>query len=332
MKFGITIKPDLSVERIVSLTRQAEQAGFGYGWIFDSHVLWKEPYPLLALMANATRDMRLGPCVTNPAVRDLTVTASLFATLNLISGGRMQLGIGRGDSSRRVLGKKPVSPAELERAVATFRELTGGQEVQYEGQATRLSWAKVPPPVWIAGYGPKVLNMAGRVADGVILQFAEPDLIAWCLGFVWQGAKEAGRDPKSIEIMAAAPVWVSDDLELARQRVRWFPALVSNHVVDLISRYKPEDLPASLTSYVQKRAGYDYLHHAEVGSDNASFVSDEVVDRFCLVGPAEAHRQKLKKLADVGVTQFNIYLMCGDEEQTLETYQREILPGFRASA
>jgi probable F420-dependent oxidoreductase len=332
MKFGITIKPDLSVERIVSLTRQAEQASFGYGWIFDSHVLWKEPYPLLALMANATRDMKLGPCVTNPAVRDLTVTASLFATLNLISGGRMQLGIGRGDSSRRVLGKKPVSPAELERAVATFRELTGGQEVQYEGQATRLSWAKVPPPVWIAGYGPKVLNMAGRVADGVILQFADPDLIAWCLGFVRQGAKEAGRDPKSIEIMAAAPVWVSDDLEVARQRVRWFPALVSNHVVDLISRYKPEDLPASLTSYVQKRAGYDYLHHAEVGSDNASFVSDEVVDRFCLVGPAEAHRQKLKKLADVGVTQFNIYLMCGDEEQTLETYQREILPGFRASA
>ncbi len=125
----------------------------------------------------------------------------------------MQLGIGRGDSSRRVLGKKPVSPAELERAVATFRELTAGQEVQYEGQATRLPWAKVPPPVWIAGYGPKVLNMAGRVADGVILQFADPDLIAWCLGFVWQGAKEAGRDPKSIEIMAAAPVWVSDDLE-----------------------------------------------------------------------------------------------------------------------
>ena len=330
MKFGITIKPDISVERIVGLTKQAEDGGFKYGWIFDSHVLWKEPYPLLTLMANATRKMRLGPCVTNPAVRDLTVTASLFATLNLISGGRMELGIGRGDSSRRVLGKKPVTPAELERAVATFRELTAGQEVQYEGQATRLSWAKGSPPVWIAGYGPKVLNMAGRVADGVILQFADPDLIAWCLGFVRQGAKEAGRDPKSVEIMAAAPVWVSDDLATARQKVRWFPALVSNHVVDLISRYKPEDLPATLTSYVQKRAGYDYQHHAEVGSDNASFVSDEVVDRFCLVGPVGAHRQKLKKLEKAGVTQFNIYLMCGDEEQTLDIYGRDVLPGFRA--
>ncbi len=241
----------------------------------------------------------------------------------------MELGIGRGDSSRRVLGKKPVSPSELERAVVNFRELTAGHEVQHEGQPTRLSWATGSPPVWIAGYGPKVLNLAGRIADGVILQFADPDLIAWCLGFVQQGAKEAGRDPKSVQVMAAAPVWVSDDLALARQRVRWFPALVSNHVVDLISRYKPEELPASLTSYVQDRAGYDYQHHAEVGSDNAAFVSDEVVDRFCLVGPVESHRQKLRKLAEVGVTQFNIYLMCGDEDQTLEVYKKQVLPGFR---
>src|ERR1041384_7591904 len=138
MKFGITIKPDLSVELILSLREQAERAGFESGWIFDSHVLWMEPYPLLTLMANATRKMRLGPCVTNPAVRDLTVTASLFATLNLISDGRMELGIGRGDSSRRVLGKKPVTPAELERSVVAFRDLTAGREVQYDGQPTRL--------------------------------------------------------------------------------------------------------------------------------------------------------------------------------------------------
>src|SRR5579862_1779743 len=325
MRFGFTLKPDLSVERILGLTRQAEQSGFHYGWIFDSHILWKDPYPLLALMAANTRTLHLGTCVTNPAVRDITVTASLYATLNVISGGRMELGIGRGDSSRRVLGKKPVTSAHLEDAISDFRALTAAREIQYDGQPTQITWAQGSPPVWIAGYGPKVLNLAGRIADGVILQFADPDLIAWCLSFVWQGAKEAGRDAKSIEIMAAAPVWVSDDLAVARQRVRWFPALVSNHVVDLISRYKPEDLPASLTSYVQKRSGYDYLHHAEVGSDNASFVSDEVVDRFCLVGPAEAHRRKLKKLAEVGVTQFNIYLMCGDEEQTLQTYQKEVL-------
>src|ERR1700758_1053099 len=151
MQFGITIKPDMSVERILSLTRQAEQAGFQYGWIFDSHILWLEPYPLLTLMAANTKNLRLGTCVTNPAVRDITVTASLFATLNLISGGRMQLGIGRGDSSRRVLGKKPVTPAELEQAVKAFRNLTGGKETEYEGCPARLTWASGGvPPVWIA--------------------------------------------------------------------------------------------------------------------------------------------------------------------------------------
>jgi probable F420-dependent oxidoreductase len=332
MRFGITIKPDISVERIVALTRQAESAGFEYGWIFDSHVLWLEPYPLLTLMAANTKNMRLGTCVTNPAVRDITVTSSLFATLNLISGGRMQLGIGRGDSSRRVLGKKPVTCERLEESVDAFRKLTAGEQVEWEGRPAQLSWGTGSPPVWIAGYGPRVLQLAGRIADGVILQFADPDLIAWCLGSVKQGAEAAGRDMRKIEVMSAAPMWISKDLKVARERVRWFPALVSNHVVDLVSRYKPEELPPALTSYIRNRGKYDYLHHCEVESDNASFVSDEVTDRFCLVGPAEAHIEKLRTLAKVGVTQFNVYLMCGEEEDTLEICRTEVLPAFQQVA
>jgi len=326
VRFGFTLKPDMPVERIVSLAQQAEAVGFEYGWMFDSHVLWKEPYPLLTLMAANTKKLRLGTCVTNPAVRDVTVTASLFATLNLISSGRMVLGIGRGDSSRRVLGQKPTTLETLEETVRVFRELTAGREASLDGQPVRLSWANGSPPVWVAAYGPKALKLAGRVADGVILQLADPDLIEWFVGFVRQGAQEAGRDPGKIEIMAAAPVWASEDLKLARERVRWFPALVSNHVVDLVMRYPPSELPEALTFYVKDRGGYDYQHHCEVGSDNAGFVSDEVVDRFCLVGPLEAHRKKLERLRQVGVTQFNIYLMCGEEEQTLEIYGRDVLP------
>jgi probable F420-dependent oxidoreductase len=329
MEFGITIKPDITIDRIVSLTGQAESSGFTYGWIFDSHVIWMEPFPLLTLMAAGTKKMRLGPCVTNPAVRDVTVASSLFATLNVASHGRMVMGIGRGDSSRRVLGKKPTTLENLEEFVKTFRELNAGRSIDHEGVSTKFPWAQAGvPPVWVAGYGPKALRTAGRIGDGVILQFADPDLISWCLGFVREGAKEAGRDPAKIEVMAAAPVWASDDLKIARDRVRWFPALVSNHVLDLISKYKPEDLPPSLTSFVQNRGKYDYLHHCEVGSDNADFVSDEVIDRFCLVGPIEQHRKKLDALRNVGVTQFNIYLMCGDEEKTLDVYGRDVLPHY----
>jgi len=330
MEFGITLKPDLSVERIINLSKQAEDAGFAYGWIFDSHVLWKECYPLMTLMLANTRKLRVGPCVTNPAVRDITVTSSLFATMNLVSGGRAELGIGRGDSSRRVMGKKPTTLANLEEAIAQFRALTSGQEIQYDGVPTKLVWANGGAPrVWVAGYGPKALNLAGRVADGVILQFADPDLIEWCCSFVREGAKEAGRDYSKIEIMAAAPVWVDSDLNKCRERVRWFPALVSNHVMDLIARYKPEELPPALTHYVQNRAGYDYQHHAEVGSSNAQFVSDEVTDRFCLVGPVEAHREKLARLRQAGATQFNIYLMCGEEENTVSVYKKDVVPHFR---
>jgi probable F420-dependent oxidoreductase len=329
MEFGITIKPDITIDRILSLTRQAESAGFSYGWIFDSHVIWMEPFPLLTLMAANTKRMRLGTCVTNPAVRDVTVASSLFATLNVASHGRMQMGIGRGDSSRRVLGKKPTTLENLEEFVKVFRELNAGRAIDHEGVSTRFPWANTGvPPVWVAGYGPKALRTAGRIADGVILQFADPDLIAWCLGFVREGAREAGRDPGKIEVMAAAPVWASDDLSVARDRVRWFPALVSNHVMDLISKYKPEELPPALTSYVKGRGKYDYLHHCEVGSDNADFVTDEIVDRFCLIGPVQEHRKKLEKLRGIGVTQFNIYLMCGEEEKTLDIYGRDVLPHY----
>ena len=329
MEFGFTLKPDHRAERSVALARQAEAGGFGYGWLFDSHVLWREPYPLLTLMAMNTTEMRLGTCVTNPGTREPSVTASALATLNEISGDRMDLGIGRGDSARRVMGKPPTTLARLEEATVLIRDLVEGREVMQDGHPMRLTWTSgAKLPVWIAGYGPKALEMAARIADGVILQLADPDLIRWFVSQLRDQARAAGRDPGEIKVQAAAPAHVGD-LEACRERVRWFPALVSNHVVDLVNRYDPAELPPALTGYVRNREGYDYLHHAGVGSSNAQFVDDEVVDRFCVIGSVADHRRKLAELADAGVDQFNIYLMNGDEEETLEVYGREIVPTMR---
>ena len=326
MKFGITLKPDHAFQRTVALAQQAEANGFDYGWLFDSHVLWRDPYPLLTLMATSTERLRLGTCVTNPGTRDITVTASALATLNEISGGRMDLGMGRGDSARRVMGKKPLTVEHMEEACRIIRALTAGESVEFEGKEIRMPWASHGlVPVWIAGYGPKALSAAGRVADGIIIQLADPALIRWCAGFARRAAEQAGRDPNALEVMAAAPAYVSEDVDLAREKVRWFPALVSNHVVDLIDRYPPDQLPAELTGYVRDREGYDYLHHAEVGSTNARFVPDEIADRFAIIGPPEVHRERLAELADAGVTQFNIYLMNGEEEEQLDLYGGEII-------
>jgi len=328
MEFGFTLKPDLSFERLVALTRLAERSGFAHGWIFDSHVLWKEPYPLLTLMAQSTERLRLGTCVTNPATRDPSVTASALAVLQLMSQGRMDLGIGRGDSARRVMGKAPTTLEELERATLLIRDLCEGREADHDGTRIRLDWAApYDLPVWIAGYGPKALAVTGRIADGAIVQLADPSLVGWCVALARDGAAKAGRDPRELRIMAAAPAHVGPRAAV-RDRVRWFPALVSNHVVDLVRRYGESSLPADLTAFVRNRPGYDYRHHAESGSSNAAFVDDESVDRFCVIGPIEEHVAKLRALAAAGVSQFNVYLMSGEEETVLEAYGREVIPAL----
>jgi probable F420-dependent oxidoreductase len=328
MEFGFTLKPEHTIERTLALARQAEAAGFSHGWLFDSHVLWRDPYPLLTLMAGATDRLRLGTCVTNPGTREPSVTASTLARLDEISDGRMDLGIGRGDSARRVLGKPPITMADTEQAIRVIQALVAGEHIEYEGTDLHFPWTKGwTLPVWVAGYGPMALAMTGRVADGLILQLADPDLIRWFAGQVREAAAAAGRDPSSIRIQAAAAGWIGPR-DVGRNRTRWFPALVSNHVVDLVNKYPRERLPESLTGYVTDREGYDYLHHAEVGSSNAAFVGDEVTDRMCVLGEADEHIAKLRELADAGVDQFNLYLMNGDEEEQLEAYGRDVLPAL----
>ena len=329
LQFGFTLKPDHTIERTLALTRQAEAAGFSHGWLFDSHVLWRDPYPLLTLMAGVTTSMRLGTCVTNPGTREPSVTASALATLDEVSGGRMDLGIGRGDSARRVLGKAPITMADTEEAIRVIRTLVAGEAIDYEGTRLQFPWTRGwTLPVWVAGYGPLALAMTGRVADGVILQLADPDLIRWFSAQVREAASAAGRDPASIKVQAAAPAHVGPRSE-GRERTKWFPALVSNHVVDLVNKYPREDLPPALTGYITDRTGYDYHHHAEVGSSNAAFVGDEVTDRFCILGEPDEHVAKLRELADAGVDQFNLYLMNGDEEAQLEAYGRDVIPTLR---
>ena len=331
MQFGFTLKPDHSIERTIALTQQAEAAGFEYAWLFDSHVLWRDPYPLLTLMARETKRIRLGTCVTNPATREPSVTASLLAELNEMSDGRMDLGIGRGDSARRVLGKPPTSMKDLEQAVHVIRELVEGRAVEYEGTELQLTWSPGHKlPVWIAGYGPVALKLTGRIADGSMLQIGDPDLIRWFASQVHDSAVLSGRERGAVKVMAAAPAHVGD-LADGRKRTRWFPALVSNHVVDLVNKYPREDLPEELTTYVRTREGYDYLHHAEVGSSNSGFVTDDIVDRFCILGDAGQHVVKLRELERAGVDQFNLYLMNGNEEEQLEHYGRVVIPAVRGA-
>jgi probable F420-dependent oxidoreductase len=336
LTFGVTVLPDPPYTRLVELMQLAEQHGFEYGWTYDSHILWHDPYPLLTAAALQTEKLKLGLNVTNPGTREPTVTASAFATLQDISGGRMVMGIGRGDSARRTIGQRPVKVAEFERAVAMIRELVAGKTVGWNDTEVELKWAKgLPPvPVYVAGYGPRVLAVAGRHADGVIIQLADPEIVEWIVAQVRAAAAEAGRDPAEIKVMACAPAYVSDDLAQASEEVRWFPAMVSNHVFDLLSRHDRSDLPTALTEYVERmhRERYDYSEHSRVGAEHGKQISDETCERFCVLGTAEQHVEKLQRLEAAGVDQWNIYLMTHNQERTLEVYGREIIPRVAGSS
>ena len=331
MDFGLVLQTDPPARTVVDRMRAAEGLGFGYGWTFDSHVLWQEPFVIYSRILAATSGMTVGPMVTNPGTRDWSVIASLFATLNDMYGNRTVCGIGRGDSARRVIGQSPLTLATLSDAMTVIKGLAEGREVTLHGQPLRIPWVRDGKlEIWMAAYGPKALRLTGEQADGFILQTADPDIARWTIGSVRQAARNAGRDPADITICVAAPAYVGTDLAHQREQLRWFGGMVGNHVADLVARHGTDGpVPKVLTDYIKGREGYDYAHHGKADNPMVDFVPDEIVDRFCLTGPAGGHTDRLRELAEIGADQFAVYLMHDQEEQTLAAYRSEVIPALR---
>jgi probable F420-dependent oxidoreductase len=329
---GVVLQCDPPAADVVALARKAEAAGFSHVWTFDSHVLWQEPFVIYSRILAETERVMVGPMVTNPRTRDWTVTASLFATLNDMYGNRTICGIGRGDSAVRVLGSRPTTIAELRECVQVIRSLGNGQAVTVNGRALRFAWAPDSRlQVWVAAYGPKALAVAGEVGDGYILQLADPDIAAWMINAVRTAAERAGRDPGAIRFCVAAPAYVGsdsgDDLAHQRDQTRWFGGMVGNHVADIVERYGAGGaVPQVLTDYIAGRRGYDYAEHGRAGNTHADFVPDEVVDRFCILGPVSRHLERLAELRKLGVDQFALYLQHDAKESTLAAYGEHVIP------
>ncbi|MFV0308338.1 MAG: TIGR03842 family LLM class F420-dependent oxidoreductase, partial [Desertimonas sp.] len=278
----------------------------------------------------ATRKVTVGPMVTNPATRDWTVTASVYATLNEMYGNRTVCGIGRGDSAVRVTNGKPTTIDTLRDSIHVIRELANGRSVDHHGSTITFPWAAESElEVWVAGYGPRALKLAGEVGDGFILQLADPQIAAWTIAAVRRAAEEAGRDPDAVTICVAAPAYVGDDLAHQRDQCRWFGGMVGNHVADIVERYgEASEVPAALTDYIKGRHGYDYNQHGQAGNTHADFVPDEIVDRFCILGPVDEHRRRLGELRDLGVDQFAIYLQHDAKDETLASYGEHVIPAL----
>jgi probable F420-dependent oxidoreductase len=268
--------------------------------------------------------------VTNPATRDWTVTASVFATLNEMYGNRTVCGIGRGDSAVRVTNGKPTTLAELRESIHVIRELGNSRSVEYKGSTIRFPWSRGSElEVWVAAYGPMALKLAGEVGDGFILQLADVDIAAWMIKHVRDAAEAAGRDPMSVKFCVAAPFYIGDDWAHMRDQCRWFGGMVGNHVADIVAKYGMHGtVPDALTEYIKGREGYDYNEHGRAGNLHTEFVPDEIIDRFCLLGTADQHLDKLKQLAELGVDQFAGYLQHDNKEETLRVYGETVIPAM----
>lgn len=337
MQFGVVLQNDPPAWRVVDLAVRAESYGFSHVWTFDSHLLWQEPYVVYSQILSATHRVVVGPMVTNPATRDWTVTASLFATLNDMFGNRTICGIGRGDSAVRVTNGRPVTLATLRESIEVIRGLANGGSVNYKGSTLRFPWGGSSRlPIWVAAYGPKALALTGEVADGFVLQLADPDIAAWSIAAVRKAAADAGRDPSSVTICVAAPAYVTDGtaagMQHARSQTRWFGGMVGNHVADIVARYGADGaaVPTALSDYIAARDGYDYNTHGKAANAHADFVPDDVIDRFCLLGPVERQIERLLELRDLGVDQFALYLQHDAKDATLAMYGERVIPVVNA--
>ncbi len=328
MEIGLVLQTDPPASALIDLARRAEEGGFSHVWTFDSCVLWQEPFVIYSRILESTSRIKVGTMVTNPASRDVTVTASTFATLNDMFGNRTVCGIGRGDSALRVIGRRPTSVRTFAEAITSIKDLAEGRESSPYGTTISLPWATASRlPVWGAGYGPRSLQVIGERADGFILQVADPDIARWTIESVRGAARAAGRDPDELTICVAAPAYVGEDLAHQRDQLRWFGGMVGNHVADLVARYgESSEVPAALTDYIRGREGYDYSHHGRPDNPSVDFVPDDIVERFCLLGPAERHLERLAELADLGVDQFALYLMHDEAAETFSRYSAEVVP------
>jgi alkanesulfonate monooxygenase SsuD/methylene tetrahydromethanopterin reductase-like flavin-dependent oxidoreductase (luciferase family) len=311
----------------------AEQAGYDRAWAVDSQMLWEDVWVYLTRALYATERIQLGVAVANPLTRHYTVSASAAATLAQLHPGRVLLGLGRGDSAVRTLGLRQVATRKFAEVVPQVRALLAGDEVVTPHATIRLRWAigeKVP--IAIAATGPRNLRLAGALADIAMPQVgANPAAVRWAVEQIRSGAEDAGRDPDEVEVAIFCGMWVSDDLDRAREESRWAAACAANHIGDVIARVPDHGMPEELTRLVDARTqAYDYYEgHLDSSAGHTGWLTPELIDDFAITGPPDRCLERIRELAEAGVDEISTAYLNGRLEQ-LRLVGREIVPALAA--
>jgi 5,10-methylenetetrahydromethanopterin reductase len=323
------LSPREPISRFADLARAAEQLGFEAAWLADSQLYTKNVYVGLALAAAQTGTIKLGPGVTNPVTRHLTVTANAIAGIDEVSGGRAVLGLGAGDAAVFPLGQAPAGIEALRSAVTSLRALGRGESVELDGHTVGVAAAPSPWPVMLAASQPRMLALAGEVADGVILMgAADPALTTWQLERVAEGAAAAGRELSELTIDLGFTISLSDDRARALDDVR--PWAVSQARWFHRWRSLPEPLQRYEREFDQAAAAHSFGSHLARGSDDRGSVSDGFVDWVGVAGDLDHCVAKIQPLLELGVDRITFALLPGGRGERLERYGRELIPALTA--
>jgi 5,10-methylenetetrahydromethanopterin reductase len=301
MEFGVGLFPTEAVSRMVDLARLSEELGFSHLWVGDSHLIWREAYVNMTAMALGTRSARIGTGVTNPLTRHPSVLASTYATLDEMAPGRFIVGIGLGDSSVETMGMKPAKLAELERSIQQMRALFSGEEAQLETGAIHLKHPRPGKiPIYVAASGPKMLELAGRIADGIIVLVGVADeYVRLAKERIAAGAQSAGRRLSDIHLVLWVPCSVSEKAS-AKDAVK-------AHVARVVAHPQPYVLDAKEKAVLEEiRKTYDYYRHMEKDADHGEVIPDWLVDKFAVAGTPDECRAHVDRLKKTGIQQIAI--------------------------
>jgi 5,10-methylenetetrahydromethanopterin reductase len=319
LQLGLGLFPTEPPRRIVEIVQQAEEVGYSHVWFGDSQVIWREVYVNLGAAALATRRVMLGTGVTNPLTRHLSVTASALATLSELTEGRVVLGIGAGDSAVETVGQRPARLVSLEESIGALKRLLAGERVDLGTGEIHLDWIpQVSIPVFIGASGPRLLQLAGRVADGaIILVGTTPEYLQGAFACIQQGAEEAGRDlqAEGFQYVCWAPCSINQDGKAARD-------FVKAHVARVLKRPLPFTLSSEDQAIVEQiYQHYEYYQHMVVGASHSELVPDRLVTKFAIAGTVEECREQVHRLTETGLHQLAIIPHTPNPQERLSLIQ-----------
>lgn len=330
MRFGLICLPR-TVATAVADARLAEEVGFSLTGVGDSQSMFRELYATAALCAQATRRVLVGPTVSNPITRHPAITASAIATVDEVSGGRAILGLGTGDSALLNIGERPVALRALRTYVETVRALLAGQVVEHHGKRMHVGWVGRRTPIYLAAEGPKTLELAGEVADGVIINLGlQAELLRDAVARVRAGAQRAGRDPAAVDVWTLARVNVCDDVPAGIDEIKMELASNAHHVFRFT--FEGKSVPPDLVDAIRRvQRGYQPAQHEQIGGANAALVEDPVLlrylaERFAIVGPVDVCAAKLRDIAAAGVQNVHFTGFVHDRPRLIRTLGEKVLP------